>query len=793
MAPANDGTEPNAPRGGSAPETAALRAELQRLGGRLRALWFAYGVARLAVLAGVALAVLYGLDRALALPAAVRVVLLGVLVLALAVLVGRGLVYPLRRRLSAEDVACAVERRFPQFDGRLLSTLELEGARVAPEHNVSLQLVQRLRAATVELRAGLDLAAIFDRRPLSRITVLGAAVCAGVIAYAAWQPELAGIFVRRLVGGDERWPQRTRLYVAFPQQAEHFAVEWDGDRPVRVKIARGASLPVTVIAQGVRPEFVELVAESDAGDLPNVALAPTAGTEWVGRFRAVREDFRFYPHDGDSNDDGDAVQVEVFEPPAVREVFTSITYPAYTGLPPKTEPRGDVEAPVGSRVEVEVALDAPPTSARLVFDPGGAEIPLAPVAEANGRWKAAFPVAESCSYAVHLVGANGFQNLEPVSYAVVAVADRPPTLRVLEPSRADLDVTPDGLVALRVAADDDYGVAELSFALRPFEGGGDQTFDLLDAAAGAPAAAPAPAGDKRRLVYRLLDLSKTDFERGEGRRLSQVGDSYVYRVEAADAFTTAAGEPAANRAVAPDRTIDIVAPNEKLRLLTERQMRLKEDVRAVRQLQEEKHVRLKEILAEYEASEGDVKPSTEDLAALEIGQNQVTNRVTRIAREFADLFEEYLLNRLDKSAAADRLVALLEERKRASVAVDGFDFGVFRPIVEPYRAGTFGKLDAVGQMLEMLGLSLDVAETEAPRAAARLSDARLLAEASERPPAIEQALAAQEQALRLLDALLVKMDEWEDFQEILTLFRDLLEDQRDLTTRTQNTLREGNK
>jgi hypothetical protein len=93
----------------------------------------------------------------------------------------------------------------------------------------------------------------------------------------------------------------------------------------------------------------------------------------------------------------------------------------------------------------------------------------------------------------------------------------------------------------------------------------------------------------------------------------------------------------------------------------------------------------------------------------------------------------------------------------------------------------------------MLACILDVGEVLSPGAASAVGDARLLTEAAERPSALKTAAGRQEQALRRLDQLLEKMDEWEDFQEILTLFRDLLEDQRDLNARTREALRSGSR
>lgn len=760
-----------------------LRNELEALRGRLRALWVCYGTLRLLAVGAALLALTYVLDRNLSLPRGVRLVLLAVMIGVTVFLLLRGVLYPLRRRLDARDVACAVEERFPEFDGRLVSTLELEGEAIDKRRNVSLEMVERLRQETGSIRETVRLERIFDYTHLRRVAAVAAALVALVVGFGIVRPELSAIFAHRLFGGDARWPRFTQLEVVFPERADYFTVEESDGRPSLVRIARGASLPVTVRSSGKRPDFVELRAEAAAGRLPNAATTGSGPDEWVGRFRAVRESFRFWPTGGDDDGFGREVEVAVLEPPEVSQISTSIRFPAYTGLAPRTQDRGDVEAPVGSTVEVRVSVAAAVTSGELSFDGGKDAIALAPVAATPGSWAASFQVTESRAYAIHLLGDHGFRNLEPANYSVIALRDRPPTVRLLEPARADTDLTPQGLLAVRVAADDDYGVSALGLSMVPFGGEQVHDFDLL--------AAEAPGADIRRhLVYAQLELNKIPFAHADMTRPPQVGDAYVYKVVARDNLADAAGTALPNETAVTERRVDIVSNNEKLRLLTERQIRMKEDVRATRDLQQEKRERLQEVLTEFEASEGDVAPNVDELAALEIGQTQVTSRATRLCRGFADVFEEYLLNRIDTSAAAERLIPMLLERKRASSVIDDFDFEVYRPLVDGWRSGAFGDLDLVGRMLAMLATVLDTAGKLSPDAGGAINEARLMLESNDRPASIKRALAKQDEVLKQLDELLEKLDEWEDYQGLVSEFRELLDGQRSLFERTRSTLKD---
>lgn len=763
--------------------TEQLRTQFASIGARWTRLSLLYGAAIVVVLAVAGLIALFALDRLFSLPSAVRVTLFVAYLGFLLVQIHRRIGYPLRRRPSVRDVACAIERRHPRFDGRLLSVLELEGAAVEEKRNVSVALVDELRSEVSRLATEIRLDEIFEFQPLKKVSAAAVGTALLVIVAASARPDLVRIFGNRLIGGEARWPQATMLAISFPEHGTHFVVEEESGRPVRIKIARGASLPVTVTVQGENPDSVVL--ETTDGKQGDLSLASTAPGEWTSRFRSVREPFTFRPVGGDDDGAGRDIDVAVFAPPALANIATELTFPRYTGLDPRREPRGDVEAPIGSTVSVEVTTLEPVARGSLTFDSNLPALELAPTVEGGGKvWRATFSLTQSCAYSVDLVGDTGFRNLEPPTYSVLAVKDRSPTLRVLEPARGDVDVTPAGVVVLRIAADDDYGIRELFAEFKPF---GTEATTRLDIGLPAVTSQPTPTDVRRRSGVESFDLRGRTFARDDGPRELSVGESLIYRIVARDNHALG-DEPQPNETAFADRRIDVVSPSEKLRLLGERQVRSKDEVKALRATQQEKLDRLEAILKEFDGSEGDDAPSADDIAAIEIGQNQITTRTLKQCREFADIFQEYLFNRLDTGAGAEGLIAIVLDRKRTSTAIDAFDVKLWRPLVEAHSAGTYGRLDLLGRIFEMLRCSLDVGEIHSIEAAKSLSDARIAISDAERPAALRRALEAQKKVLDRLDELLAKLDEWEDFQEIVSIFRNLIEDQSDLHRQTMRAL-----
>jgi hypothetical protein len=115
---------------------------------------------------------------------------------------------------------------------------------------------------------------------------------------------------------------------------------------------------------------------------------------------------------------------------------------------------------------------------------------------------------------------------------------------------------------------------------------------------------------------------------------------------------------------------------------------------------------------------------------------------------------------------------------------ESFAPAAWRALAGDYAAGQFGRLDLVGRLLDMAGLALALEQDASPAAHALLAGARTAPEQS----ALLAAAESQAAVLAGLDQLLGRMDEWEDYQEVLLLVKSLIDDQRSLRARTQSAL-----
>jgi hypothetical protein len=723
------------------PAAEPLRRRLDEVRGRIRWLRVAAGLGRLVSCSVAAVVLAYVLDRWLVLPLGVRALFLVLAVLLTLRLVARRLLRPMFRGPDRLDTARMVERALPDLEGRVISALQLGGGPAG-------SLANAVENEAIEACRARDLRVVLVPRPsLREVWRAGAAVGAALILVLVAQPH-TDVFARRWTLQDVSWPRETRLGLELAASGAGHVVLEDGT----IVAARGGVLEATARVEGETPGRVELVVDGGRGTR-TASMIRLGDGSFLGRIGIEREDVSVTVRGGD-DDGSDALRVlRVIEPPRLDAPEFVLEPPAYLGEPVRTVGAEGLSVPEGTRITVR-------GTPRGAVEGGSLHLAAADQVIALERdestdppvLQGSFVATVSDSLSLVLVGEYGLATPDPSQHALVVHKDRPPTLRVFAPARSDVKVTPQAMVAFAAIAEDDHAVAEVVLESEP-----DRQI-ALEADAVRPG--------HHRL---LLDLETTPLE-----------GTLSYKLVARDTRELPGGR-GSQSAQADGRRIDVVEDSEVQRLLADRQLRLKEAFRGIRDRQARALEAVDVLVAD--------PPGTDDpeLVAAVVSQQQITTRLTREVRELCAILDETIWNRLDAGpGAAGVLERRLDEWGRAPVDV-GFAPEPWRALAADYSAGRFGRLDVIGRLLDMASLALELEQDRSPLAH------DLLAEARSRPGAdsLGSARAAQADVISGLDQLLGRMDEWEDFQEVLRLVQSIIDDQRSLRTRTQSALSGG--
>jgi hypothetical protein len=228
--------------------------------------------------------------------------------------------------------------------------------------------------------------------------------------------------------------------------------------------------------------------------------------------------------------------------------------------------------------------------------------------------------------------------------------------------------------------------------------------------------------------------------------------------------------------------IRIVTPEELLRRLQDRLAETRMDALRLGDEQRTKRARIEELL---DALVGDGPLETSEslaLASALAGERRVLSEAQALARALATAAEDVLYARLDDKAAP-----LLEFYDReSSRGLDArFQAEPWRALARESAAGRLASEGFAATLVKLVGLALEISEDHATQCVAAINTAQDAALRAEVAQALEAAGQHAQQVEKGVEVLLAELSEWDNFQNVLTLARDILNRQKALHERTQ--------
>jgi hypothetical protein len=764
--------------------------------GRLRARYLWHGLAAIAALTLGLVALFFTLDYTLRLPAAVRLFHTAAIVAALAYGVVRFVRYPLTRAFSDLDLALWLEHGHPELHERLVSAVQLDAGDDRSLRNQSRAMIERLHAETATAVQQLDPSALFDDRRTVRGGIGAMLLAAMLVIGALLAPTTAHAFLLRQLGLGVDYPRETTLIFELPTTSADLQ-RIDHEGVTELLLPAGGDLIVSVHATGRVPKEVFLHVEPLRGtalrgadptaDAParKVPLTPRPGDRFRHVFRRLTGSFELHASGGDDEHGDRRVVVRTVHPAQVATITATITPPAYTGAGTMTQTGGAIEALVGSQVECAVVTTGPVRQATMVFLEQARRLDLVPthLADDSGaatEFRGSFAIEASDRYQVELLTDDGLRNPNPGTYPLAALQDYAPVGRWLLPEDEGLALLPTALLVLRVDARDDFGL---------------RTIDLTIERDGQPTLVqplwqpPASAASTQAMPTAFFEVG--DLLQGSRLGAQQPGDGGAI----AGGNLGGGGlvlmstlrdnkEPEVGQAELPRRIVQIVDGPQLAALVARTFRGLREDVAQALEVQADRRLRLDELAARPDRTPAE---TSQMLTAVEVGQGRVAGTLTRAHRTLMRAFDQHLWNRLEPSQHAQAVVTLYRRRSAELQEPLALDPGFYREVAALRAAGTIGAMETtLDPMLQMVQLA-DRATTDlAPRAARLLAEAHVAGDRADETKRIQEASATMQAIETTLRDLLLRLEEWNDYQDLVQEVRALRDRQRDLQSRTQD-------
>lgn len=366
---------------------AAVRELLRKLRGGLRRYTLLSGISIVVSVLVTAFWVTTGLDAAwfalqkLELPVGLRILILAGLVGGSGWVVTRYLLRPVFRRTTDSELALVLERRFPEFQDRLMTVVE-----PPPESGpnaVSRSMLQRTMQAADEVAGRVSADEVFDATPLKKQLALATFAIGSVVLLAAFQPSLL-----------QRWWNAFVLcqdvYHVRQTQLNFTVIAQPGDRKLKFRKTpdawiylhpRGADFELQMTVpegesehgqQWQVPDRVRVDVQRFDGSRSRTYVTPTAERTFRFILTRLQETVSIEVLAGDFRTRV-PLKVKAVAPPSIDTMRADCTFPEYTGLNGQRESQipilgSEISLPIGTTLTLSATANKPLQSARITTD-----------------------------------------------------------------------------------------------------------------------------------------------------------------------------------------------------------------------------------------------------------------------------------------------------------------------------------------------------------------------------------------------------------------------------------------
>lgn len=755
--------------------TDVISRKLQELRGKIRRYLLLSGLAILIGFLCLAFWVTFGLDvlnfsyRKLDLPWQLR------LLFAAAILGGGGtllfqyLLRPLLKKLENRTLALLVERNYPELNDRLVTAVDVDPAEL---HNQPAQqmMFQQTRKQAEQILSGCEMQQLLNQKRLSRIWTVSGILLTSLVMMACFNQTAFARWTRGFVMlQPEYWERYTSLSLRVLAAPGDRQLEFE-DRVY--KHPRGEDFTLIVTVEQTRQPVDQIVILTQSTE-DSSRLRMSKVNEQTFRITLANrvEDFQFWLVAGDFRNSV-PYNVKMVETPEFDELSVSARYPEYTQLNLGQEPGGEVlpilgptlELPLGTGFDFQASASKPLVKVEFLSEYLALELTpesleykyLSPNLQAprtgqftsdsmmwnNERTQFAFtatltedsllnlveedqvPIPANQLVRIYLHDEDGVITREPIKLQFLGRSDQPPRIET-ELYGISSQVTRKARIPVKGLLKDDYGIASAWFdttlPTKPAEDSEDPPISQVQQKR-FELETP-PQGERE------FRLQRTDFEELEVFELLpldlKLGDQFTLALAAEDGSTL----PSPQRSTGQRYQFRIVTAEELLSGLHRRELNLRS--------------RFEQILKE-------VKASRNLIAEVQTDAELATQAEQCERALYANRKNDSELQAIEAGFQALRL-------ETVNNAVDSPE--------------VLNRLDQ--SILSPLGVLLK-------RHFPRLDD-----QLQVNPPEIALILAEYDQAIRLMEQVLLEMRKLETFNEAIEMLKGIINEQKDVKQQTE--------
>lgn len=323
----------------------------------------------------------FALQR-LELPVGLRAIVLAMMLMGGGWLIVKHILQPAFRGIPDTDLAILAERRFPQFQDRLITAVESEVGYPDSGPLVS-GMLQRAIDQAEDLAKSVDVTSVFDSRPLKLRSVVAGTLFLSIVTYGFLAPGSLSRWWSAFVNCEESYHVRTTdlVFHVIAQPGDRRLEFTEKEHALVYLHARGSDfeLEMTVpegIAENQKPWVVPQRARVDViradGSRSRTFVSPSGERTFRFILTRLQENVQIEVLAGDFRT-RTAMQIEIVSPPGVDSILLNCDFPDYTGWNQLRERSvavlgSETSLPVGTTFTLVATTNKPLQSVQIVSD-----------------------------------------------------------------------------------------------------------------------------------------------------------------------------------------------------------------------------------------------------------------------------------------------------------------------------------------------------------------------------------------------------------------------------------------
>lgn len=376
------------------------------------------------------------------------------------------LVRPLAKPFTPGRIAALIEQNHPELEERLSTVVELLSNPGSAEVGSS-QLMEVLTGDAInDVKAVSPKSEFTNKTVKPKLLVAACALAILSILFAIWPESTGRLIIRAVVPSAEV----DNIYADNLGVTPGDSVVLIG-QPLAIELAIYGGFPGQAYLRceqsenGKKHEVVERMRQTSADE---------SGKDHMVRYYQhyvadVKNSFRYRVSCGSALTR--FYTVTAVPIPAYKSLEITSTFPAYTGIAPRTNAVDDMEinAVAGTEVAIRIVPERPLNSKLILAD---ATRPAILDAKGNASWSFAMTDKTAGQWSIEMTDSYGFTN-KPASFPIRLVKDQSPTIEIETPEKLSYTLPPFAKLPFSYVATDDFGIAtpelRVSIDNAPFE------------------------------------------------------------------------------------------------------------------------------------------------------------------------------------------------------------------------------------------------------------------------------------------------------------------------------------